>query len=591
MRARIFAGILLLSLVTYAVVSAVHIRAFSPAADLPRGAMVYLQFEDLPGFIKLWNQSSFKEKYLQSQNFESLSQRHLGLKIASRWQEFSDAIGMPIDTDVLSSLADKRAAVAVYDIGKLDVVFIAPMKAETFEATRLMQNSDKFDDEQLDDGTHIYRVNIDADRGRQKQQVLFAHVKGRLIVATSEKLLAETVSIITGRLRKSALSDDPAFSTLAGRATPKTLAVWVDQTALNSDYYFKRYWLISDVGSLKNIRSGMFDLSIDDRGISEEREFLLNEPVAAAAVSPSDASRLMSRVPDDAPYYKIRRSSADAMKESLVSVLSLEAEAVSSRKSGRYSNIDYDDDDDYSSDTFDQYIDETDDDATTVTTKDDTAIDFSAGVRSADPRAVLTVTRSRAERAPLFVEFDKAAVVTLASPAALDRSTFERSLSDALSARLLVRGQKLDAQWVTKTGSGLSWRELEARVLGWGIEYSVQGNQLIIANGPEFLTEILSTHEKISEGTEAEFSELTVVRPIQVRDDLQSTFERLAGKDDLFTGNMLSLFDSVSAIDKIEVSRSQQGRIIRERLRLTLKTATSQNQKAGVVSAGYFYRN
>ena len=137
----------MLALVAYAVVSSVRTEPFSPAADMPRGALVYLQFEDLPGFIRLWNQSRFKENYLQSQNFDDLSKRHLGLKIASRLQEFSDALGMPIDLNVLASLADKRAAVAVYDIGKLDLVFVAPMSATTFDATRLMQNSDKFDSE------------------------------------------------------------------------------------------------------------------------------------------------------------------------------------------------------------------------------------------------------------------------------------------------------------------------------------------------------------------------------------------------------------------------------------------------------------
>jgi hypothetical protein len=55
MRAKIIGGIVVLALVAYAVVSAVRSRPFSPAADLPRGALVYLQIEDLPGFIKLWN--------------------------------------------------------------------------------------------------------------------------------------------------------------------------------------------------------------------------------------------------------------------------------------------------------------------------------------------------------------------------------------------------------------------------------------------------------------------------------------------------------------------------------------------------------
>jgi len=56
MRAKLIGGIVVVAVVAYAVASAVRTRPFSPAADLPRGALVYLQIEDLPGFIKLWDQ-------------------------------------------------------------------------------------------------------------------------------------------------------------------------------------------------------------------------------------------------------------------------------------------------------------------------------------------------------------------------------------------------------------------------------------------------------------------------------------------------------------------------------------------------------
>ena len=581
MKVRIFGGFAVLALVAYAVVSAVRTRPFSPAADVPRGALIYLQIEDLPGFIKLWNQSSFKEKYLESQNFDDLSKRHLGLKIASRWREFSDALGMPIDADVVASLADKRAAIAVYDIGMLDIVFVAPMNDATFEATKLMHGSDKFDSEQLDDGTEIYRVDVDADKGRQKQQILFAHVKGRLIVATSEKLLAQTVSIITGRLKKNALVDDPAFSTLAARITPKTAAVWVDQTALNADYYFKRYWLMSDIGSLKNIRSGMFDLSISDKEVVEDREFLLKESIAVAAVSPIDARQLMSRAPDDAPYYKIERATSAVMNSALASVVSLGGQgnvSTASYTGRRFTDASYDDD--YSSDKFEKYINATDEDAVTAPLKDDAEVYLAASVESAAPRAVLTLERSHAEQEPLFVDLDRAVVVKLASPRAFDRTGFEKALSDALATRLLVRGQKLDSQWVTKTDKDVSWRELATPVLDWDVDYAVQGDQLIVSNEREFLSQVLATRGRLSNAGAGQYSDITVLRPAKIRADFQSTFERLApAADDFFTGNILSLFDSAPTIEKIEKSRSSQGNILREQLRIILRS-DAQNEKA-----------
>jgi hypothetical protein len=386
-----------------------------------------------------------------------------------------------------------------------------------------------------------------------------------------KKLLAQSVAIITGGLKKSALADDPAFSTLAVRP-PKTLAVWVDQTALNSDYYFKHYWLMSDVGSLKNIRSGMFDFSIGDGKLVEDREFLLKEPVAASSVANIDATQLMSRVPDGAPYYKIGRADSDAVNRAFASILSLapnERDAV-----GLYRKVGYDDD--YSRDKFEKYIDETDEDAVVKTEKDEGSNDISSVVASGRPRALLTLARSRAEQAPLFVEFDKAAVMILSSPSALDRPAFERTLANSLAARLLVRGQKLDAQWITKNDKGVRWRVLEAPVLGWGVQYAIEGDQLIVSNEPRFLSELLATRksDRRYRGRDS-IQRFTVLRPAKVRDDFQSTFDRLAVKDDFFVGNILSLIDSAPAIEKIQISRSHHGTLMREQLTVTLE----QNKK------------
>ena len=182
----------------------------------------------------------------------------------------------------------------------------------------------------------------------------------------------------------------------------------------------------------------MFELNVNKGEIVEDREFLLKEPVAAAPVSSLDSKQLMSRVPDDAPYYKIEPQAPEGMSAALASVLSLKSwgnDAASSYRGGRYIDMNYDEDS--GSDKFEKDIDETDDETASVSATDEKSVDLASPLTLTGPRAILTLARSRAEPAPLFVEFDRAAVVTLSSPVAFDRLGFEKTLSDALTSGLL----------------------------------------------------------------------------------------------------------------------------------------------------------
>ena len=88
MKLNISIAILLVIIIGFVVYSSVTQKAFAPAEFLPREALVYVQTNDLPQFIKIWNESKFKEKYLGSQNFADFQNRHLGRKLDSRWNEF-----------------------------------------------------------------------------------------------------------------------------------------------------------------------------------------------------------------------------------------------------------------------------------------------------------------------------------------------------------------------------------------------------------------------------------------------------------------------------------------------------------------------
>jgi hypothetical protein len=168
MKLRLLLILLLLAVIVFAGGAAEKHDPYSQARDFPRGPLVYAQVADLPALIRAWNSSELRSKYLDSQNFADLKQRHLGLKLASRWQEFCDAAGFSFDLETIAGLANNRAAFALYDVGRLDFVFIAPVSDEVFAASQFM-SSGQFEQEDLDSGVSIYRVNVDADRGRQNR--------------------------------------------------------------------------------------------------------------------------------------------------------------------------------------------------------------------------------------------------------------------------------------------------------------------------------------------------------------------------------------------------------------------------------------
>ncbi|HLM00324.1 MAG TPA: hypothetical protein VK400_04655, partial [Pyrinomonadaceae bacterium] len=316
MKRKIFTVVLLLlvSLAAFIAVSQVKSRAFAPAADFPRAALVYVETEDLPALIRLWNESKFKEKYLASDNFRDFKNRHLGLKLVARWAEFNAATGFPLDLEAVSGLAQNKAAIALYDIGRLEFVFIAPISEEAFAASRFVRNQTNFEAETLPDGTIVYRKAVEADRGRQKQELIFTGAKGRFVLATSEKLLAQTLNNIDGKAAaaKNRLIDEPSFQALLSRdgdgkneargSRSATASVWVNQAALNKDYYFNRYWLMSDVESLENIRAGSFVFSTEEGKLIERRKFLPNQPQPNPAIIKSGES--LAHLPENATFYR-----------------------------------------------------------------------------------------------------------------------------------------------------------------------------------------------------------------------------------------------------------------------------------------------
>lgn len=588
---------------------------FVLAAELPRGALVYAQFKDLPALLKQWNESALKQQYLDSASYSQFQHRHLALKLLQRWTEFNDGLGFQLDTASLGQATEAGAAIAIYDIGRLDLVFIAPLSEEKLALTKFFQNKAQFEETEMPDGTSWYRHDVEADRGRQKQVIAFATVKGRFVLATSERLLIQTIANINSPTGKDRLSEDPAFKILAATLAPHFVTVWVDQTKLNDDWYFKHYWLMSSPGALKGIRACMFDLEFQDGKWIERRDFLTAQRNArsAAGMTSAEAQRLRAMVPNSVPFLKVQSLNHDqALAAALIGDTLLDrdervAQGASAKRLWSWQSYDdggfyptegeeesYGDRYSYLNSDYEAAIN--DPRAARLTEKqfpgpsplgDQIERRFRAGLEQAigpaRPQAVATATNPRTISGPLFAEFQRVAIVTLQTPANLKREILEDAISKAVQGRLTVAGPSVDLKWVSHEDGSRAWRELDLPMLGWKLCYAQQDRELILTNSADLLAAVLATKEKqltTAPLSAAALDDLTVIRFDQRKQAFDDILGRLDDEESkrrqktqsqsanaapspspqtapqFFSGEIGSLLDVTAGVMRVEIRRT-----------------------------------
>jgi hypothetical protein len=597
----------LASLFVYAEATRTARGAFALADDCPRGALVYAQAADLPALLQLWNGSKLKEKYLASTNYRQFATGHVALKLASRLQEFGDSLGFAFDASALADATEKKAAVAVYDIGRMELVFVAPVGEEKALAARFFQGKDDFDETDLPDGTVYYSHDVEADRGRQKQKILFAFAKGRFVLATAEQLMLRTLANINGRSRSDRLSDDPSFKTLSGEVTPHLMSVWVDQSRLNGDYYFKHYWAMGDAARLAGVRAGMFDFEMREGSLLERREFLTQgDARRGAAPRVQELRELAASLPKDAAFARVRAldevAAASLVKDTLLD--RQPADVKKRHASGGWTHDDFDassyeDDEDYSrsdytylGNDYDQAINDAPDeeDAGDASDAGDKAqTELERALAAAHPVAAATAESPLAQDGPLFVVFRRASVLALENPDRLDRQALERALESLVVGRLTVAGDAAGLRWSDGGGGARRWRELELPMLGWKLCYELRGRELFVSNDAAFLSAALEgggdasrVHGDAAHGSD----DLTVIRLDRRAEAFDRVFEKLdarrvadyarargasgeqsndqnnepgsapaAASEEFFSGNVASLLDVASPVSRVEIRR------------------------------------
>jgi hypothetical protein len=496
------------------------------AGVMPRGAMVYLQARDFSALMKRWMSSPVRSQYYKSPSFSAFSKSRIYIKLQDRKSDFETALGFGLDEERLSELAGGASAISIYDIGKLEVVFVTEVSRARAIATTMFKQIPQFQERNAG-GTPYYVHEVTTDGGRLNQQFCFAYAGGKLIITTTEGLMIRGLANLSAPGADSLLSDVMATSDQAEGLATHDLTLWLDQTKLNQNRYFTNYWIHHNVterqpDSLARVQSGLIDLTFAAEGMTERRWFLLKNDdkakAASNAMAPAEADGLLRFAPETAQLVQIHGQ--DAGSEALGGVISRalfgklpddSASAPPERsdynspgsttdeghgRTERYSNLDM---------RFDVDVD--DEQAPKLGAQGAPPATSSHGkqlqppidpekrfaratapvLNRLSPVAYSEMTRSSLEPGKPFARFERAVVIEMKSPSAVDRGVLERAVTDELRARFVVAGAEPKLEWQDDSGI----RFVAQTLLEQGAAYSISGRYLVLASTREFARDIL----------------------------------------------------------------------------------------------------
>ena len=587
------------------------------AGALPRGALVYVQARDLSALMKAWMASTVRNKFYASPSYTAFTKSRVFLKFQDRRGDFDKALGFGMDEDRLTELAGGASAVAVYDIGKLDMAFVTELPRERALLTTMFKQLAQFQERNSDGGIY-YAKDVQTDGGRLSQQFCFAHAGGKLIVTTSESLMIRALASVKSNGADSLLNDVMALADQAKGFATHDLTIWLDQARLNRDRLFNSYWIHQNVSKdLNGIESGLLDLRITAQGLTEQRYFKVGAggrgpgagPQAdgeAGSLKGADVAALLKFAPADAQLVEVHpQTRAEDLADTVANALFGHLPAAeptrpdvshptnnpdenSGGRTERYSQLDA---------RFDVDVDDEQSPprgnaparkAKTEAAAPTAPTSFVAAITKLAPLAVCELTRSKADPDRPFVHFERAVVIEMKSEAGLDRAALERAIVEEMRARFVVAG--VDPRFGWQDDAGV--RVLGQSLLEKGAAYTVAGKYLVLASTKQFAADIAQAAAAAGEAPRVDgtVSFYALVRIAEAKPVFDKLMAKLDGKvaappapkvkkadqeedseDDsanhikFFSDNVSSLV-SASTIRNLRLRRESSGQLVSEQL-------------------------
>ena len=124
-------AVLVLACITFLLAATPKEPAATPPESLsglmPPGALLYLEAQDFKSLLNDWNDSTEKQLWLKSDNYQVFSRSRLFIKLQQAQSEFATAAGSSPDMTFADSVAGGRSALGLYDVGHLQFLYITRM--------------------------------------------------------------------------------------------------------------------------------------------------------------------------------------------------------------------------------------------------------------------------------------------------------------------------------------------------------------------------------------------------------------------------------------------------------------------------------
>ena len=455
---------------------------------VPSGALLYLEAKDFSSLLAAWKNSPQKKQWLESAQYDVFSRSRLFLRLNDASGEFAAAAGLPPDMNFLTQVAGGQSVLALYDIGKLQFLYIAHLPSAKSLESALWQTRSKFETRSAGGVTFYLRRDPDS-----KREVEFAASGDYLLLATREDLIAGALTLMSGSKDRTIESEQWWSQSVAGAGPAGDLRLVLNLEKLVPTPYFRSYWIQQNITAMKDYKAAISDLFLSGKEYREERVLLKEKNAGNSA--PSEGLQAVADVtglvPQDAGLYMAK---ADPPPDSCLDLLQTKILAphlepappekltpqvqLTSGETGSGSDLET---------RIDQAPVQR-----VVSVEGSTLL--KELLRNNPPRALLQVQSTDRDQEGVFVRIHS--VVGLVGSADWDEAAARRALVEFVRPGLTA--SQLGVGWQQKEG----YQELDGL---WTLLAAVRGKYLLISDDPKLLSELLRNVEHKTDAKPADF--------------------------------------------------------------------------------------
>ena len=250
-----FAGGLLVLALAASALMQVPVGAPSLARFVPSGPLLVLEARDFSKLLADWNGSQEKPLWLASNNYQVFSRSKLFLRLQEAHKEFTAAAGFPPDMSLVESIAGAESVLALYDVGKIEFLYITELPSARRLQSILWRTRANFEPRNVADSP--YYVRVESTSGRI---IAFAVTDDYLLLASSEDPLADALKLLAGE-GGTPVTGQPWYADgVQAAGQPGEPRMVLDMGSVVRSPHFRSYWIQQNVSELRQYRAAVLDL-------------------------------------------------------------------------------------------------------------------------------------------------------------------------------------------------------------------------------------------------------------------------------------------------------------------------------------------